>query len=159
MPGRITFRSETSPPMQFSAWLGEEGAKPTDGYGGWEVITRPRRVGLTQWNGRNPLQMDISILLDGFEAMEEVESDCKTLEQMAFPHGKEPPTVRLFGDMVPFTDRPWVITGIAWGTAIRGTRDGKRVRQEATVTVLSYVAADKVQLTASQRSRKNKGRR
>jgi hypothetical protein len=160
---KITFRSK-KPPMSFTCWLGDDGAKPTGGYGGWNIIDRPRRIGITQWDGRQPLQMDVAILIDGFLANDNVETECRVLEAMAFSGdgaGEEPPVITISGDFVPHSapTTEWIINGIQWGNTLRRTSDGKRLRQEAIVGLIRYSKYDKVQLSAAKRKRKKKGRK
>lgn len=132
--------------LRVEAILGEEGAIVTNGYGGWSVVTRPRREGLTQWDGQAPFEMRIGILLDGYADSRSVEQSCINLERMARQPAlfKEPPIIRVQGN-VPHTDLPYVINSIEWGQALRH-RSGYRVRQAATVGLLRYVADDRVQL-------------
>ena len=50
------------------AMLGEDGAKVTGGYGDWDVIDRPRSVGITEWRGENNMEMSLDLLYDGWTA-------------------------------------------------------------------------------------------
>ena len=158
---KVTFRSE-DPPMSFVCWLDEEGTKPTGGYGGWNIVDRPRRLGITQWDGRQPLSMDVAILIDGFARSDSVEVECKILEKMAFSGdgvGEEPPVITVKGAFVQHDQQKWVIAGISWGNAMRRVKDGDRVRQQAVVGLIRYNAADKAQLGAASRTRKNAGKK
>ncbi len=49
-----------------AALLGPEGARITAGYGEWEVVPRPRDVGITEWKGRRNYEMTIDLLFDGW---------------------------------------------------------------------------------------------
>lgn len=153
--GKISFDADNG--LAFVCWLNDEGAKPTAGYGGWTVIQRPHRLSITQWDGRDPLQMEIALLFDGYADNDPIENECQILEKMAF-HDEDkhdpPPIITIDGDFVPHTGLKYVINGITWGTAIRRMRDGKRVRQEATVTIIRHNAADKLQLKAAAKARK-----
>ena len=156
MVGRVTFISKTTPKLTLNCWLGGEGSKVTAGYGGWTIVNRPRRTGVTHWNGRQPYEMSIAIVIDGFSDRDAIEAECFTLEQMALPWGKQPPVIEIVSNSVPHTDLDWVITNIEWGNSIRGQFNGKRIRQEATVNLLRYNPADKLQLSAAQNSRNKK---
>lgn len=152
--GRVKFTA-VGINKSFICWLGTDGAKPTGGYGGWDLVDRPRRLALTQWNGRNPLSMDVSILFDGYADDNSIEEDCAKLEAMAFNDDfNPPPIVQVTGDAVPHQLQKWVITNISWGGMIRRQRDGERLRQEATVSIVRYVAADKLQLRAADLARR-----
>src|SRR5688572_14016956 len=144
--GRIRIYEKNNPARGFECWLGGDSPNPSDGYGGWEVVPRPRRAGATQWNGRAPYQMDIQLVMDGFAPVQEVEIECRALEQMSLGlGGNEPPVVMIESEFVPHTDLPWVIGNLEWGAAIRRNTNGRRVRQEVTITLVQYIAADKVQ--------------
>src|SRR5262252_2873030 len=47
------------------AFLDSTPPQITGGYGGWTVTNRERRVGLTQWQGKDPIRMALSIIFDG----------------------------------------------------------------------------------------------
>src|SRR5205823_4249211 len=69
------------------------------GYGGWQVVNRMRRTGLTQWVGRDPVRVVVPALFDGWESQEGQEIEISNLERMALPalRGGEPPPVRSAG--------------------------------------------------------------
>lgn len=163
----ITFISK-APNLAINALLDGEGAIVTGGYAEWEVISRPRRLGVTHWVGRSPFTMDLAIIFDGHKAFESVETRCTNLEHLALPDDKTgiPPTVSIIkrgpsGDVphptVPHSDiKEWVVTGIDWGDNIRDI-NGHRTRQHAVVKLLRYVAVDKIQVTAAQNARAKAG--
>ena len=156
MSSYVTITS-TSPNLSVRALLGADGARMTGGYGGWSVISRPRRLGLTQWDGRNPLEMAVQLVLDAHADDGSVEAQCSALERMALPPRSlaEPPVVRITG-AVPHSDLTWVVNEIAWGAVIRRL-DGNRTRQEVTLTLLRYVADDRLQLRPAAERARDKG--
>jgi hypothetical protein len=130
--------------------LRDEGIpKVTDGVGGWEVVDRRRRRGLTKWNGRNPIRMDVPILFDGdYTPPRSIDTDVTTLVNMA--RGDNfiiPPTVRVEG-YLPVTGIKWVIEDLNWGDNARWKSDGMggqiRVRQDCVVKLLQYIEEDVV---------------
>lgn len=161
----VVFRSK-NPKMSFQCMLGADPPKITDGYGGWDVIDRPRRVGFMQYQSKKPLELTLAILFEGFQAYDEVENECRILEKMAFPADqpdpgrKPPPIIRIITAGVPHVgnDVDWVITNIDWGNAIRRNINGRRIRQEATVVLRRYEPFDKLQLSAARGARALKGR-
>lgn len=158
--GDITIKTRIAPLLTVVGSLGDP-PRVTGGYGGWEIVDRPRRVGITQWMGREPLQMDINMVLDGYIGSDTVEFDITKLERMALPHGnRHPPTIDLRGSAVPYADAdlPWLINRLEWGDAIR-LKNGDRVRQFVTIGFLVYVAADRLQLKAAQLTRQTAGRK
>jgi hypothetical protein len=156
--GEVTFTTIGAPKLSVTCWLGADPPKVMGGYGGWEIVNRPRRTAVTQWRGREPIQMDVAIVLDGFKGDDSIEYDVIKLERMAQPYKTEPPQVKLIGSAVPHSDLDWVITNIDWGDAIR-RKNGDRLRQEGTVSLVSHIDVDKVKITAAKRTRQKSGRK
>jgi hypothetical protein len=154
--GAETIRlNSDDPKITVTALLDEEGSNITGGYGGWEIIARPRRQAVTHWGGRDPFQMDLAIILDGHSDYRRVETDCSRLERLALPHpnpGGEPPVIKLSGAAIPHNDLQWVITGFQWGAAMRDS-GGYRTRQHVTIGLLRFVEVDTIQLSASANAR------
>jgi hypothetical protein len=48
------------------ALLGPDGAKVTAGYGGWNQITMPRHIGITEFGSPANLEMDLDLIYDGW---------------------------------------------------------------------------------------------
>jgi hypothetical protein len=152
-PAFVTLKS-TAPNIQLRVLLGADGGKITDGYGLWTTVPRPRRLNITQYDGRNPFGMDLHIVIDKFRTNESIEVECSALERLALPPrtNAEPPILRVLG-AVPHSDLSWVVTEIDWRSVIRRA-DGKRTRQEAMVKLLRYVKPDRVNTdTAAQKAR------
>jgi hypothetical protein len=154
--GKLEFRSNI-PRHSVVCWMGNDPPKISAGYGGWEVVERPRRAGLTQWTGREPFQVQISIVLDGWIDRQPIDYQIDRLERMAMPYKKEPPVIMVIGGAMPHAGLDWVIETIDWGDAIKNT-DGETLRQEGVVTLRSYIAADKIQLSAAAKKRQSKGK-
>jgi hypothetical protein len=144
----VTINS-ANPTLSVTAWLGVDLPTVTGGYGGWQMVARPRRQALTAWMGHEPFSMDLPLLLDGFVNNFSVEARCSALERMARPpkEGDEPPLVKVIGP-VPHADLTWVINSIRWGDALRSST-GPRVRQFVTLSLVKYIADDRVQLTSA----------
>lgn len=142
-----TFTSSNG--LTFSVLRDETPPKITDGRGGWQVVDRRRRKGLTVWVGRNPLKMDVPILFDGwFDSPVSVDPDVAILQQMAL--GDDfivPPTLTVDG-LLPALGVNWVIEDLTWGEKavwISGPAgDNIRVRQDCVVHLLQFVDADVV---------------
>ena len=131
--------------------LGETPAQITGGYGGWVTEPRERRKALTQWQGKDPIRMQISVLFDGVRTNEGQELPISRLSRMALPPiaGGEPPTVEVAGRGVPKPGPPrWVIESLNWGTNVIWdfSTDGVmvRMRQDCVVNLMEYVGADRV---------------
>jgi hypothetical protein len=139
---RVTVRQIDPRGPTVIAWLGND--LPRIAWSsGWEVRSRPRRIGYTNWVGGAPRTLSVPLLLDGFSAYTSVEGPLYTLERMArFPVGRrhEPPVVRISGPL-PGTAAEWVIDSIEYGDEIRRL-NGDRIRAEFILNLVEYVEGD-----------------
>ncbi|HWI69382.1 MAG TPA: LysM peptidoglycan-binding domain-containing protein [Nitrospiraceae bacterium] len=142
----------------FVANLADGAAVVTDGYGGWDAVSRPRDVAVTEWKGRNHLVVEIPFMLDFWMLEwegdtgpgEECELRVKRLEKLAGLYSTvQPPVCIVQGyGAIPhdYKQRPslhWVVDNISWDKAVelrRGT-NGRRMRCGGTVTVRQYLVA------------------
>src|SRR4051794_30422300 len=63
--GSLTFTiASVEDGTKFTANFGDGGAIVTEGYAGWQVTPRPREVGIVEWQGRNPMAIEIPFLID-----------------------------------------------------------------------------------------------
>ena len=127
---------------------GSEPPRMTGGGGGWQIVQRPRRLGLTQWQGREPYQMDVPVLFDGWADGDDVEADIARLNQMQMGKNSDPPPTLQIDGAVPVKGIRWVIAGIEWGTNVIWVSgvNGRpvRQRQDAVVKLLQYVKDDRL---------------
>src|SRR4051812_1555709 len=128
---------------------GDEAPKMTGGGGGWQTIARPRRVGVTVWTGREPYQMDVSVLFDGWADNDSQEDQIRALNQMQMGGDlKEPPTIEIDGG-VPVSGAKWVMT-IDWGDDViwQVGQGGAmyRTRQDAVLHLTQYNAQDELKV-------------
>lgn len=120
--------------------------KVTGGYGGWEVTKRPRSVAMVEYEGHDPLRMDVALLIDAYATDgvlpdgETVESKLAKIEQLALrdAHLGQPPVVAVKGP-VPHADRSWVIENLTWGDTDYNDVE-QRSRQQLIVHLLAYEA-------------------
>lgn len=143
--------------------MGDGSPTVIDGYGGWEVVSRPFRTGLTVWKGFSPIVMTVPLLFENFDEGTSLEDDIELLELMA-GRGRNggplrpPPVLRLHSGSV-YTTRDsglipanyrtltddsivWVINDIEWdGSPIRNSV-GNRIRQACTVTLMQFVGPE-----------------
>jgi nucleoid-associated protein YgaU len=127
-----------------TAFLDATPAQVVSGYGGWTVLSRQRRVGLTQWDGKDPLRMSIPIIFDGIRTGIGQEVNISRLSRMGLPplSGGEPPVVTWQAFAVPNPGVAlWVIENFQWGTNVLWNYVGGqavRVRQDCVVNLLEY---------------------
>lgn len=140
--------------LQVAVLRGEGAPRMTGGGGGWAVEARPKRVGLTLWNGRDPYSMDVPVLFDGWADNEPQENAISILNQMQMGGDfREPPTVTITGS-VPIKNARWVITGIDWGDNV--IWDGNhRLRQDAVVHLTQYNPEDRLNVRNKGQVRAN----
>lgn len=119
----------------------------TSGYGGWTLITRPKKVSLTDWNGVDPFRLQIGLILDSYALNAFIPLDttvddaCKAIEVMASADrnsNARPPRVKIIGP-VPKANLTYVIETLTWGDAIRNRDTGLRERQALTIGLLELV--------------------
>lgn len=125
--------------------------------GRWNVVERPRKKSLVQWAGDDPYRMSLPILFDGFDHRESQDAYINTLNKMRLSAGDSPPRVKVTGALP--VDNPtdgWVIESIDWGDNViwspGGVGRGFRIRQDATVNLLEYVAPDVVKVRSTDAS-------
>lgn len=141
-PRQITFIC-ADPPLTMVCWADADPALLTGGIGGWQTVQRPRRKSLTQWQGNDPLQQDVPVMIDNFILDIPIDTQMQALERMGRdPNGGEPPIIRVVGPII-HAELDWVINDITWGVVARN-RTGSLVRQAAVVHLLEYVADDRL---------------
>lgn len=145
---KVTFTADGVPSV--TVLQDQQPAQVSGGYGGWSVVQRQRRVGLTEWQGVDPIRMQIPVLFDGFADGISQEIAISHLSRMALPPsvGGEPPVVQVRGLAVPKPGpRLWVIETLSWGTNVLWDTSTNgvtvRLRQDCTVGLLQYRADDR----------------
>jgi LysM repeat protein len=118
------------------------------GYGTWEVVARPKQIGLTRWAGREPLRMKLPLMFDGWRERISIEQQITNLTKMALPAaGGEPPTLDVVGAHPARHITKWVIESLDWGTNViwvmASNGSPVRVRQDVTVNLLQMVEEDR----------------
>lgn len=155
-------------PYSFHVLAGDTPPKPTGGYAKLSIVDRPERVGLTDFDGYDPITMEVPVRFLASDPTDGggVESDIALLERMAGRGDFDgagvgpPPIVRVSttdnnGDVVPLIPRNyqwtkgntngplWRVAGIDWDTSAQGCRrnpSGNRIVQVATVTLQQHTA-------------------
>lgn len=137
-----TFRASNG--SQVKVLRGTAAPKITGGEGGWTTIDRPRRVGLTQWDGHTPYTMDVPILFDGHHTGSSVERDIRVFNLMAMGRDFTPPPTVTIDGALPVAGAVWVIEGIDWGDIVYWEISPRgryfRTRQDAVAHMLQYEA-------------------
>lgn len=146
LPLRQIRMDSRNPDLTVFAFLAADHPELTDGYGGWEVIPRPRRRAYTRWMGTNPFRLRLSLIIDKYQEQDSIEHICQTLERMATsPDAFTPPPLVDVDGAVPHPRTGWVIDNLEWGQSIRHPNTLNRLRQEVVVHLLQHVPVDVVQ--------------
>jgi hypothetical protein len=119
-----------------------------DGYpqataqGGWSSVARSANVGVTEFQGYEPISIDIPVIFDGLDdevSMEPYIMRLYGIMRNKVGPRKEPAVVSISGP-VPWTNFRWVINNIQCQDEIRRQSDGARIRGIYIVTIMEYVA-------------------
>jgi LysM repeat protein len=153
----------------FRAYFGDGSPIITDGYGGWQVTARPKEVGLTEWIGRNPMQIELPFMIDNWmdddddDPGVQTESEIRKLEKMCGLGGHQmPPIVTINGHgVIPHDDdsapgyHNWVVENIQWDRSMefRSGYSGRRIRAGGTITLRQYIVASDVLARLGPKSR------
>jgi len=165
--------SSNDPDITFRAFFGDGPAVITDGYGGWTVQSRAKDVGYTDWQGRNPMAIEIPFVIDNIRNLEDggikTEDMVRKLERLSGIGSHDvPPICRVNGGgAIPHdnTAAPgyhrWVVENISWDRAIeyRSGTSKRRMRCGGTITIRQYLEPDALDRLASKRRAKKKKRR
>lgn len=145
-PGQVLLQAWNNVSLRVTMELGD-GPWVPQFTPGWEVIERARRVGVTEWTGRDPVRIAGPAMIDGLERRDDarVERDCRVLEKLAGHRRGNTPPPKVFIDAngaVPHdaTRAPhlqWVIEQIDWGDALSDRR-GRRLRQFVDLVLLHH---------------------
>src|SRR4051812_19428335 len=146
--GWCRMRPEDDGDLVLLVELGNTFPAPTQGFGGWDVVDLPGRVGITHWEGNDPLSIPLELFFNDDDLTNSVEDAIATLEAYAgrgIKRKKDEPSILKVdtGGLMPFDwhqfpDARWVINGIDYSTdpdELIVNSHGNRVRQTVTVTL------------------------
>jgi hypothetical protein len=177
---RVKVPGKARPSSGFSVLAGDQPPRVVGGYAKFATVDRPARTGLTTFTGYDPVTMEVPIQFDAFASRDgsSVEDAIAELERMAGrgafagaavgppavihvsttdADGKVIPLIPLNyqtsseNESAPF----WRVTGIEWDPDALRDRQGRRVRQKATVTIQQHT---KVTTTIKNRSASERAR-
>lgn len=157
-------RLESETGLRVECLMGPAGAKPTDGYGGFEEVARPHKKPIIDWPAGKPYRMSVQLHLDGFFWDASVEPGIQQLEQMARrgDGDQPPPRVRctLPGGRPRSPSVKWWIEDLDWGDgdderAYNGA--GQHTRQRVTVSLVEAVEDVTIRPAKNARAKSKKG--
>lgn len=124
--------------------LGDDAPRFSGGTARWSTIDRPRRKSLTQFNGEDPWTCTLKVMFDAFP-FGDVEPLIRLVEdRMHRPDSRiEPDLLSLTGaPMSAHSDLVWVLAGIDDSGLVERRGDGRRCRQELTLTFMEYTSPE-----------------
>lgn len=140
---------------EFTATFADGSPLVIEGYGGWQVVPRPREIGVVEWQGRNPIAIEIPFIIDYYmSGIDNPGINCEEkvtkLEKLCgVGTSYQPPICRVdSGGVIPHdhtiwpTGR-WVIEQVQWDRAIelRAGNTGRRLRCGGTLQIRQFVVA------------------
>lgn len=165
----------------FHVLAGDEPPSITDGYGKYDTVDRLQRVGLTVFQGFNPIAMEVPIRFDAYRSRDgsQIEKDIFLLERMGGRGNFSgsavgpPPVIRVSttnsaGAIVPLIPSNyqwssqnksapmWRVAGIDWTDGAIRDNGGNRILQEATVHLQQHVRVNVVTRSATERAKAKK---
>jgi LysM repeat protein len=148
VPYQVTIAQRDPPHHAVSLALHDKAPTPSDGGGGWEEVSLPRRPAVLIWKGRGLMKMSMSVVLDRFrEDVSVYDGAYRTLTRFWRPEGSsnsdtvEPSVLTLAssGDVVPYKNLKWVLETLEWGEA-QGNDEGVRSQQVLVLTFVEFRA-------------------
>jgi hypothetical protein len=154
---KFTIKSELDG-MVFEAAFADGAAIVTDGYGGWQITSIPKEVGVTEWQGRNPLAVEIPFVIDYWlsddsDAGAKAEAKVKRLERLCGIGSHEQPPICTVdgGGAIPHDytinkKAQWVIESLSWDRAVelRDQTTRQRLRCGGTIVIRKFTTAREV---------------
>jgi len=140
-----------------------------EGYAGWQVINRPRDIGIVEWQGRNPMAIEIPFMLDYWASATDVddpgvqcEAQVSALEKLCgVGSHDQPPVCKVDGDGVIPHDHTiwpqghWVVENVTWdrGVELRHWYTGRRLRAGGTIQIRQFIVPTDILRTIKKRDR------
>lgn len=163
--GSFTITSiDSKPEYEFTADIGYSPPLVVDGYGGWTVQSTPKDIGLTIWEGRQPIAIEIPFILDNWRRLRgnpgtEVEKMVVQLNRLCgLGRSGQPPKCKVdSAGLIPHDFHgdagiDWVIENLSWDADLEiRNPGGNRVRCGGTITIRQHVdheVLDKLKVTA-----------
>lgn len=143
-----------------TAMFGGGPAQMTGGIGGWVTEERPGLHPAVWWKGATLYEQTVPFIFEKRAIDGSVEPEVAALRALGGREGAydPPPVLAIRGRGLHRPDLDWIMSEIEWGDAERRERDGRRVYQEGTVTLLQYSPVVGVVESAAKRARKPRGR-
>lgn len=122
--------------------MGKDPPRFRPGGADWSEVPRPRRQAISEFAGQKLAGLILPLMPDQYPDGD-VEPTIQLLEAwMTAPGGAaEPPPLQIIGP-VPHPEIQWVLTDIDDSGLVERRSDGRRCRQELSLSFLQYLASD-----------------
>jgi hypothetical protein len=139
-----------APWLNLTCLIGPESPRIVSGTMGWEIEDHPKQVGMTVWRGVEPLQGELSLMLDGFRTgpdgsqrladrfLDPQTPNIANLWAVARGDVNVQPGLLAIEGIPEFPNIDWVIESMEIGDSIRSDTNFKVARSLITMTVREY---------------------
>lgn len=153
-PYQVSIVQRDPPNHGIVANLHDKPPTPSEGGGGWEEVTLPKRGSVLIWRGRGLMKQSFSLVFDSFLDEASVIDDAyRTLLKFWRPEGTSAaddstvePSVLILGaqgDAIPYKNLAWVVSELSWGPA-QGDAEGQRTQQIIELTMTEFRADERL---------------
>jgi hypothetical protein len=157
----ITILSKRHRPHEDMTFLlGDGQVKPTQGFGGWQELARPKGRAASDWPGAPAVKWDIPIVVwrEKFPRRPPVQVGHKVRRvlELGRPHHRgEPPVFRIYGKALPsvINGELFVMENIEWGDS-EAQGDGDPKLQSLILHVILYDREDLLKIRRRKRHHK-----
>lgn len=166
-PYRLTIAMRDPPKHAVVVSLHDKPPTPSDGGGGWEEVSMPRRPSVLIWKGRGLMKLSLSVVIDEMLADQSVYGDAYTkLTRFWRPEGSqsaahddtvEPPVLKLAakGDLVPYKNLAYVLSNLEWADATSND-SGERTQQILVLTFTEFRADERLKPGGGKKAARTK---
>jgi nucleoid-associated protein YgaU len=137
-----------------------------EGYAGWQVINRPRDIGIVEWQGRNPMAIEIPFIIDYWRSGSDTpgihcEAQVARLEKLCGVGSRtQPPICKVDGDgVIPhdysiWTQGRWIVENVTWDRSLelRNNVTGRRLRCGGTIQIRQFIIPRDILRTITSKS-------
>lgn len=157
-PYYVTVYERDNPSKKILARLGETPPTPSQGGGGYNVVSLPQRAAVTVWQGVGSQGsaggglwlMDMAIVLGGATTLDGASVD-RNLPQAILMWRPAAPTqappvlkLRAAGSIVPLQNLPWVLSDFTWGDLVADQAANVTLRK-LTLQFMEFRADERLQ--------------
>lgn len=153
-------KTESGPILRVRAVLDATPPTLSEGYGGVNVVSRPRDTALTEYGGTSPMKLTLSLILDGLAARDDQSDFRANLNRMFRPMGETKKTLPLLSVECAviepeWTKAKWLPSNLTWGSnVVRSGAGNILLRQDFVIELIEAIRDERLQrLTPANKAR------